>query len=81
MVESPSADIDDVVQETQRAMREASLAVLPGFPLRTDAAIVRYPDRYRDPRGLEVWQVVEQWMQRLDDSLEGEWMEEGEVPF
>ena len=39
-------------------MREASELVLPGFPLRTDAKIVRYPDRYMDKRGKEMWQTV-----------------------
>ncbi len=32
-------------------MAEASRVVLAGFELRTDAEIVRYPERYSDPRG------------------------------
>ena len=32
-------------------MRRASEIVLAGFPLRTDAKIVKYPDRYADKRG------------------------------
>ena len=39
-------------------MREASELVLPGFPLKTDAKIVRYPDRYMDPRGEGMWATV-----------------------
>jgi hypothetical protein len=66
MVEAAIRDIDDVVHETQAAMRDASLAVLPGFPLRTDIRIVCYPDRYQDDRGIEVWRVVERWMARLE---------------
>jgi hypothetical protein len=42
----------------QDAMREASELVLPGFPLKTDAKIVRYPDRYSDPRGERIWGTV-----------------------
>jgi hypothetical protein len=26
--------------------------------LRTDAKIIRYPDRYCDPRGIEIWNWV-----------------------
>jgi hypothetical protein len=42
----------------QDAMREASRAVLNGFELVTDAEIVRYPDRYADPRGAVMWERV-----------------------
>jgi len=39
-------------------MRRASDDVLPGFPLKTDAKIIRYPDRYSDPRGERLWETV-----------------------
>lgn len=55
------ADADDLELETQRmqdAMREASEIVLPGFPLRTDAKLVRYPDRFIDDRGRLMWETV-----------------------
>jgi hypothetical protein len=48
----------------QEIMRRASRAVLapPGgaafIELRTDAKIVRYPDRYTDPRGDDIWRRV-----------------------
>jgi hypothetical protein len=58
LVEGPADGIEAVVTETQCAMREASELVLPGFPLRTDAKIVRYPDRYMDPRGKAMWATV-----------------------
>jgi DNA polymerase I-like protein with 3'-5' exonuclease and polymerase domains len=58
LVEGPADGIEAVVAETQRAMREASEYVLPGFPLRTDAKIVRYPERYSDPRGVRMWDTV-----------------------
>ena len=50
LVEGTADDIDDVVAETQAAMAEASRVVLSGFELRSDAKIVRHPDRYLDPR-------------------------------
>jgi DNA polymerase I-like protein with 3'-5' exonuclease and polymerase domains len=42
----------------QEAMREASSIVLNGFELRTEVKIVRYPDRYMDERGQEMWDTV-----------------------
>ena len=55
MVEGPADAIDDVVARTQEAMAEASAIVLPGFRLRSDVKIVRWPDRYMDGRGREFW--------------------------
>jgi DNA polymerase I-like protein with 3'-5' exonuclease and polymerase domains len=58
LIESPEEEIETAVEETQQAMREASELVLSGFPLRTEAKIVRYPDRYSDPRGERMWRTV-----------------------
>src|SRR5262249_21446194 len=58
LVEGPADGIEEVVARTQDAMREASELVLPGFPLRTDAKVVRYPARYLDERGRRMWEVV-----------------------
>lgn len=35
------------------------MMVLPGFPLRTDAKVVRWPDRYMDDRGKTMWEKVQ----------------------
>jgi hypothetical protein len=58
LVEAEAHRIEDVVAETQDAMREASRVVLSGFKLRSDAEIVRYPDRYSDRRGERMWETV-----------------------
>jgi hypothetical protein len=71
LVEGPADGIGDVVAETQQAMREASEFVLPGFPLRTDAKIVRYPDRYVDERGCRMWQTVCRLLEDLQTAEEG----------
>jgi hypothetical protein len=42
------------------AMAEASRVVLSGFELATDVKIVRWPDRYMDPRGAVMWGRVAQ---------------------
>jgi hypothetical protein len=39
-------------------MRRASEVVLGGFPLRTEAKVVNYPNRYMDERGRKMWDTV-----------------------
>jgi DNA polymerase I-like protein with 3'-5' exonuclease and polymerase domains len=61
-LDSLSADVTGM----RGAMAEASRAVLDGFELRTDAHIVRSPNRYMDDRGALMWQRV---MELLPDAL------------
>ena len=58
LVEGPSDSIDDVVDLVQEAMAEASAVVLSGFRLRSEAKVVRWPDRYMDDRGRAFWARV-----------------------
>jgi hypothetical protein len=58
LVEGAAEEIEDVVADTQRAMREASELVLDGFALKTDVRIVRHPERYMDERGVKMWEQV-----------------------
>jgi hypothetical protein len=58
LIEAPEDRIEEEVTAMQAAMGEASRAVLAGFELRTDTEIVRYPDRYSDPRGCVMWDRV-----------------------
>jgi DNA polymerase-1 len=58
LVEGDANEIEAVVADTQRAMREASAVVLLGFELRTDAKIICYPDHYMDERGAKMWERV-----------------------
>jgi hypothetical protein len=51
-------DLDDAVAAMRTAMADASRIVLDGFTLKTDATVVRYPDRYSDPRGRVMWNRV-----------------------
>src|SRR5262249_6465662 len=69
--------IDDVVARTQAAMAEASEIILAGFRLRSDAKIIRWPDRYMDDRGREFWGRV---MALLPDRPETEADADGEPP-
>ena len=66
LVEGPADEIENVVVETQRAMREASKILLGGFGLRTDSEIVVSPDRYEDERGTKMWQTVTEILTELE---------------
>jgi DNA polymerase I-like protein with 3'-5' exonuclease and polymerase domains len=58
LIEAPLEELEDAVQEAKKAMEEASATVLSGFKLRTEAKLVRYPDRYMDERGRAMWNTV-----------------------
>ena len=64
LIEAPLEEIDHVVAETQRLMRMASADVLAGFELRSDAKVIRYPDRYMDERGERMWSTVMRLLDR-----------------
>jgi DNA polymerase I len=55
---APLDRLDADVALMQGYMAEASQVVLGGFELRTEVKIIRYPDRYTDGRGKEMWNIV-----------------------
>lgn len=77
LVEAGADEIDAVVQQTQAIMAEASKIVLDGFALRTEASIVRWPDRYQDKRGVKMWQVIMGILDELERDYDqfSEWVE------
>jgi len=58
LIEAPLDDLDAAVATTQEAMAEASSIVLGGFRLRSEAKLIRYPERYQDGRGTHMWNTV-----------------------
>ncbi len=59
LIEAPLDQIDAEVVRLKECMSEASEAVLgDGKVCRVDADIVRYPDRYIDEHGQEVWDQI-----------------------
>ena len=63
LIEAPIERIEADVALMREIMRRASRVVLNAaadgpHELRTDVNIVRHPDRYSDPRGVEVWEKV-----------------------
>src|SRR5262245_7655405 len=55
---APVDRLEHDVARMRACMAEAARAVLAGFDLRTDAAIIRHPERYHDPRGAVMWERV-----------------------
>lgn len=66
LVEAPEAEIEEVVARARLLMGKASRTVLGGFEIRTDADVIRYPDRYSDPRGTATWERVMQLLAGLE---------------
>jgi DNA polymerase I len=58
LIEAPLDSVDEAINTAQQAMADASAAVLAGFRLGSEAKIIRYPDRYMDPRGTKMWETV-----------------------
>ncbi len=59
LIEAPIGQIDADVETTRRILSDASETVLgPGYCLRTDAEVIRYPNRFVDKRGVEMWDWV-----------------------
>jgi DNA polymerase-1 len=55
LITAPLHRLDEDVLAMREAMRKASSLVLSGFELGTDVKLIRYPDRYSDPRGKAMW--------------------------
>jgi hypothetical protein len=66
LVEGPADEIETLVAQTQAAMKTASELVLPGFPLRSEAKVIRWPDRFADPRGEPFWRTVWELIEELE---------------
>jgi hypothetical protein len=62
--------LEQDVAITQAAFAEASSVVLNGFELRSEAKIVRFPDRYSDARGRRMWQETMKLIEKAEASWE-----------
>jgi DNA polymerase-1 len=74
LISAPIDRIDEDVAKMQEIMAKAGRLVT-GIEVRTDAEIVRSPDRYMDPRGAPMWDRVI----NLLDSVESEQATEVEM--
>lgn len=58
LIEAPLDVLDEHVAKAQEIMQWASSVILDGFTLRSDAKIIRYPDRFEDERGTGMWRIL-----------------------
>ena len=64
---APLEDLDARIARMREIMAEASSIILNGFVLNTDVDVVRYPDRYMDPRGEVMWAKVTELLDSIDE--------------
>jgi DNA polymerase I-like protein with 3'-5' exonuclease and polymerase domains len=58
LIEAPIDRIEQDAAVAEVAMKEASREMFAGFEIKVDRKIVRWPDRYMDKRGVEVWRNI-----------------------
>ena len=66
LIEASIEEIEERVVVARDNMNRASELTL-GQPIRSDVLYVRYPDRYREPRGQEMWDSVSEILSRTRD--------------
>ncbi|GAB6057279.1 DNA polymerase [Desulfonatronum parangueonense] len=66
LIEAPLDRLDEDIARTQAIMRRAGEIVLSGFQLRSDAKVIRYPERFMDKRGEQMWCTVWSVVNELD---------------
>jgi hypothetical protein len=67
----PIEQADRVAEEVEDCFREAGNVVFDDIlDLRCERKIVRYPDRYEDEDGEEMWQMVQQFLKERTESAE-----------
>jgi DNA polymerase-1 len=66
LVEAPLPEFEETIYLSQSLMAKASVDVLGGFELKTDVRVVRYPERFYDPRGSAMWRKVEAILTKLE---------------
>ena len=68
LIVAPLDRLDTDIEKMKQAMREASIAVLGGFAVDVEIdKVVKYPDRYVDKRGAEMWGRLEAALKRVED--------------
>jgi hypothetical protein len=68
LIAAPLDRLDHDVEAMRDIMTKAGRAVTGGLDIRTDATVVRWPDRYMDERGQAMWDRVVALLDQLDAS-------------
>jgi len=67
---APLDRLEEDIAGMRAAMAQASKIVLGGPELRTDATRTHYPDRFHDPRGMEMWNRVIELVTKTTTKIE-----------
>ena len=57
LIAAPLERLDDDIEKMQAIMTQAGISVA-GLPIKTEAKVFRFPDRYMEDRGIEMWNRV-----------------------
>jgi DNA polymerase I len=68
LIEATLEHLDGVIKHVRSIMAEASSIVLDGFMLNTDVETIKFPDRYRDERGEQMWRAVSNLLENITKS-------------
>jgi hypothetical protein len=69
LIAAPLERLDEDVALMRELMAQAGRTVTGGFEVRTDAEVVRFPDRYMDERGEAMWNRVQALLPAPDARL------------
>jgi hypothetical protein len=58
LIEAPIDELEYAICTTQALMADVSALVLDGFRLRSDAKVIKHPERYMAERGTQMWDTV-----------------------
>jgi hypothetical protein len=77
LIECEKEEAEETILQTQKLMTKASTIVLgPNNPIKTDAKIVKYPERYSDKRGVETWDRIMNILQYFTN-----WIRKSSIPI
>lgn len=66
LIEAAGDEIEDAVEQARALMTKAARIVSGGLEIGTEAKVVRWPDRYADERGEEMWGRVMTLLERIE---------------
>jgi len=67
VIEAPIEAIDSTVARAQELMATASKIILSGFELKSDAEVIRFPNRYEPERGTKMWANVMALLKQIEN--------------
>ena len=69
LIEAPLDQLEADTERMQALMRQASAQLLEGFELRSDAKLIRAPERFCDERGTVMWETVQELLREMEGEV------------